>query len=1692
MKKVTKTINNKRSKKSAPICVLLTSYNYELFVIEALESVKDQVFESLDIVVIDDCSRDNSITKITKWFKQNGDRFNSFTILQNISNQGVVMSRNIALQYIQSDLVFMLDSDNVLYPQCIAKLSKALVLSGKEFAYPILERFGNETRLINLTPWNPKLFHYGNAIDNMALFKKSAIQSVDGYSPDMKGSGWEDFELFIKFAQKGFSGCHVPEILARYRVHGMSSVTDKAASIHEARWKYLREKHQSFFDEIIKEEIMNNPPLPIIHHKQPFVLRVKWALRNPLKFSKKYIWKKTPQYSQVMWALHNPMLFCKKYFIPHHKYLFSREDAVLSVENSSEYDRVLKTVYFISNVEEGGSKKYILDLMNSFETINLKFVQIKNKSDVENYKKDFRKGDILLFQYLLFTDFVFQDIIDIKRNYQLKLVIPTHDFYFFGQSLNDFYQFNMGVHSNYSTITKLRPEVTDLLQAADVIIYPSQFVKNAFDAVAVFKYAVLCPHIDYVLQEFLQIPPVEQVIKIGIINTITPNKGLREYPKLFRMEKYKGYRIEYHIFGTQKMEGSNVIFQGPYKEDEIFSLLKKHSIHGLAFLNEYGETYSYALTKGINTGLPLLYSNLGAYVERLRNNPRFFPVHNAQNIEVDMQKMLHMILKNQGSVPVGIVNQPKIYVPDFYRKLFEIDYLTIFNRQYKKHKASYQKVFNFVEPYAIYFPQFHELKENNRTFYEGYHDMINLESVKKVDSRIETPLKNYLGYYNLATETDIVDKQIEIARTHGLKGFGIYYYWFSHNSVTGNSMLMKDIIDKFFQREITDFDVFFIYANESWSNNPAFNQNSNEYIIKNEYTETQIRKNFENLLPYFKHVNYKKVDDKPVLFLHHPWEMTLDEFKSFHSIGTEMMKQNGFSGLELITNSMHGRYDGYKHYSHHPNYKNTQSFTSVEHGVKYIDYQKYVDTYLPGGANRSSDVQTVFYNFDNSVRYFNHKNKNVLITKTKNNTLQYLKKFLNLQLETYVSREKTSKILLINSWNEWGEQMAIEPSAESGFKILEVFQKALLSRAENNIQSRKKILYVGHDAGYYGAQLLSLYIIRELKERFKFDVVLVLKSGGPLEKEYAKHATVYNFSDPEYSQTKKYELIENLFQSGVEYAIVNTVICGDILGILHEKGVKTISLIHELPGTIKQYNAEENAKIIAEKADHIVFPSAFVQTKFNEIIQVPNDKISVHPQGLIRENEYRNRKKEARTVLRKNLGLPQDAHIVLAVGSGNLRKGIDLFFDVANRIQNKRIYFVWVGDMAPEVQEMTSLRLSESDNVRVIPSTTEIALYYAGSDVYLLPSREDPFPIVVMESMAVGVPVVAFNNAGGFVDIVTSKTGVLVPFEDTPAMATAVENLLKNNVKLKKLGDESQKLIEHNFIFKDYVYDLLAAVGIIYKKVSVVVPNYNYAKYLLGRLNSILTQTYPVYEVLILDDASSDQSARIIDTYISEHVFLGIQKIINSKNSGSVFRQWVLGIQKSRGEYLWIAEADDLASPSFLEYVMKGFDDQRVILSYSQSKIIDERGRKIADNYFEYTDDIDDMKWKKEYIRLGIDEITDSMAIRNTIPNISAVVFKKIPLDTAVIKKIQELSIAGDWFFYVWLLHHGYIAYTPEALNIYRRHPEGVTHNIQKEKHFNEIVALQEHIASLGTLSGKTTEKVILYRNKIKDKFKLP
>ena len=214
--------------------------------------------------------------------------------------------------------------------------------------------------------------------------------------------------------------------------------------------------------------------------------------------------------------------------------------------------------------------------------------------------------------------------------------------------------------------------------------------------------------------------------------------------------------------------------------------------------------------------------------------------------------------------------------------------------------------------------------------------------------------------------------------------------------------------------------------------------------------------------------------------------------------------------------------------------------------------------------------------------------------------------------------------------------------------------------------------------------------------------------------------------------------------------------------------------------------------------------------------------------------------------------------------------------------------------------------------------------------------------------------------------------------------------------------------------------------------VSVIVPNYNHAKFLKERLDSIFSQTFQDFELIILDDCSTDNSREIIESYRNTQ---NVSIHYNSKNSGSPFKQWKKGIKAAKGEYIWIAESDDVAEPNFLETMVQKLKAGHG-LAYCRSGDINENGGKKSD--FFWADGLDEKRWKSDFKNEGVKEIRDFLVYRNTIPNASACVFEKkqAPLDCG----FDKMRFCGDWLFWIKLLEKTIVSYSSETLSHFRHH----------------------------------------------------
>ena len=218
--------------------------------------------------------------------------------------------------------------------------------------------------------------------------------------------------------------------------------------------------------------------------------------------------------------------------------------------------------------------------------------------------------------------------------------------------------------------------------------------------------------------------------------------------------------------------------------------------------------------------------------------------------------------------------------------------------------------------------------------------------------------------------------------------------------------------------------------------------------------------------------------------------------------------------------------------------------------------------------------------------------------------------------------------------------------------------------------------------------------------------------------------------------------------------------------------------------------------------------------------------------------------------------------------------------------------------------------------------------------------------------------------------------------------------------------------------------------------VSVVVPNYNHARFLRQRIDTILAQTFQDFELILLDDCSTDESRSILREYASDH---RVRTEFNEVNSGSTFKQWNKGVRLAQGKYVWLAESDDYADPRFLERLVALLDaDPKVMIAYCRSWRVSDAG-KLDEFVYPLVDAADLPRWSVDFCSDGAEECRRYFVIANLVRNASSAVFRKAGYEQ-VGGADENLRLCGDWKLWAGMALCGSMAYTSEPLNYYRLH----------------------------------------------------
>ena len=277
-----------------------------------------------------------------------------------------------------------------------------------------------------------------------------------------------------------------------------------------------------------------------------------------------------------------------------------------------------------------------------------------------------------------------------------------------------------------------------------------------------------------------------------------------------------------------------------------------------------------------------------------------------------------------------------------------------------------------------------------------------------------------------------------------------------------------------------------------------------------------------------------------------------------------------------------------------------------------------------------------------------------------------------------------------------------------------------------------------------------------------------------------------------------------LSKENIDLIYANTVLSGSVLEFLSQFNCPVICHVHELEYIIRYYVGLEEFERVKRYSNQFIAVSEAVKSNLVENHNIAPEKIEVIYGFIPTISVDLDNIRQTRKQLSEQLNIPHDAKIVCASGTFDWRKGAELFIQLAHSTYkhdlNNPIYFLWVGG-ASSGERFSQLKydinkLGLERYVHFLGVQTNPLNLFAVCDVFVLMSREDPYPLVCLEAASLGKPIICFDKAGGEKEFVEDDCGFVVPYLDIEAMALKIKDLLNSPDLCQCFGQRAQQKVQ--------------------------------------------------------------------------------------------------------------------------------------------------------------------------------------------------------------------------------------------------------------------------------------------------------
>jgi glycosyltransferase involved in cell wall biosynthesis len=324
----------------------------------------------------------------------------------------------------------------------------------------------------------------------------------------------------------------------------------------------------------------------------------------------------------------------------------------------------------------------------------------------------------------------------------------------------------------------------------------------------------------------------------------------------------------------------------------------------------------------------------------------------------------------------------------------------------------------------------------------------------------------------------------------------------------------------------------------------------------------------------------------------------------------------------------------------------------------------------------------------------------------------------------------------------------------------------------------KKILFISYNAQRSGAAILLLNLAKAVKEVAGYDLDFLFRHGGELIYDFKALGNVkcINASSPGIKEKilnrivdRTEAAVKSMLSKHYDNIIVNTVLNADILPVIsHYYKGRIISYIHELKVAIEALTSGQSLSSLIKHTNLFIVPSTSIKKLFIDTYKVDKKKVHVLPSYI------------PLTIDKSSTAGIHKQFTVGACGAVEMRKGTDLFVQLVNTFNKKypgiSIEFLWLGGNSHSLEfkllseDIQKLHLH---NIKLMPAQKNVEAFYNSLDVFVLTSREDPYPLVVLEAADAAVPCICFDKAGDATEFVNGN-GKVVNYLDLEEMAASI------------------------------------------------------------------------------------------------------------------------------------------------------------------------------------------------------------------------------------------------------------------------------------------------------------------------------